>query len=533
MELNPFEIKAEILRLINKFTYEKDIRDITSEDVRLLDCGDKSVISKLLFKELVNTKSGCEKAIKFLLERYTEKETLIARLWDILKSNLTSSEVKIIVLGFLRELETDWNYEDYTSALGDDVDIIDEDTRQMLDKAIINPEVQIDFLDFLNAVEQKDKILLVKSLAQDYEKDALANILIPVFLSQPDSEIGKEALEILGNSKSQLAYHALNTSLDFVDDSLKPLIKKNISILKLSGIREDNSLDFYKEILSDSTPYRCCITYPDGHGNQAIIFSRTNSLKRVQFAAVVVNDYNGIRDCFGFNDISQFECDKIIERFYKGEEVLCVDAKAVKTLLLYYEKLSKVKSNNWLLPYEYVCWKNLLADIEHETQNFETLLQPYFKKDSLTTAEITQTVNDNFMSHWFLDSSYSPEVESLFENLDIETKNNLDNINLDKIIDDNVDKIFDNQEKAIWAKRLLVCAYLKKLDNKKNILENICTIYKSEKSFHDLLKYILKRSIYEHYVNLKFNTEENQDRFTIAELDKIIKIIENRWVQNV
>ena len=35
-----------------------------------------------------------------------------------------------------------------------------------------------------------------------------------------------------------------------------------------------------------------------------------------------MNDYNGIRDCFGFNDISEFECDKIIERFYKGEKSL-------------------------------------------------------------------------------------------------------------------------------------------------------------------------------------------------------------------
>lgn len=534
MELNPFEIKAEILRIINKYCGQTNLYDVSSQDFELLDNGaNKTVLSKLLFKELINIKSGHEKIIRYLLERYISKEELTAKLWEILKSNFASSEVKIIILGFLRELETDWKYEDYTSALGDSIDIIDEDTRQMLDTAIINPEVQIDFLDFLHAVDNKDKLLLIQSLADDYEKDALANILIPVFLSQPESDIGKEALNILGNSKSQLAYHALNTSLDFISESIKPLVKKNISILKLSGIREDNSKEFYKEILSSSKPYRCCVTYPDGHGNQAVIFSRTNSSKRVQFAAVVVNDYNGIRDCFGFNDISEFECDKIIERFYKGEEVLNITAENVKTILVYYEKLSKVKSNNWLLPYEYVCWKNLLADIDYDKNDFETLLSKYFTKDVLKTNEFDNVVSEEFMAHWFLDSEYSPEFEDLLDKLNTNVKQNLESVDFDFLINENTDKIFDDSEKNVWSKRLLICAYLKMLDKKYKSAENICTIYKSKVNFEDLLKYILKKSIYEYYVSLKFNTEENQDRFTLTELNKIISKIEEQWVQNV
>lgn len=533
MQLNPFEIKAEILRIINKYSRISST-EIYADDFQMLDnTADNNIIAKLLFKELINIKAGSENIVRLLLERYVEKEELISKLWEILKSNLASSEVKIIVLGFLRELETDWQYEDYSSALGDSVDIIDEDTKNMLNKAIINPEVQIDFLDFLHAVDSKDKMLLLQSLAQDYEKDALANIVIPVFLSQPDSEIGKEALNILGNSKSQLAYHALNTSLEFIDENLKPLVKKNISTLKLSGIREDNSKEFYREILSGSKPYRCCVTYPDGHGNQAIIFSRTNNNKRVQFAAVVVNDYNGIRDCFGFNDISQFECDKIIERFYKGEEALSVKAEEVKTLLLYYEKLSKVKANNWLLPYEYVCWKNLLADTDYDSRNFEEILLELFSKNSLTQEEMQEVLSENFMSHWFMDSTYSSEFEEFLANLNLSVKNNLNEIDFDRIVDDNIEKLFDKEEKRIRAKRLLICAYLKKLDKKTKTAQAICTIYKCEENFSQLLKFILQKSIYEYYVNLKFNTEENSEKFTLAELDKIIEKIEQKWVQNV
>ncbi len=534
MELNPFEIKSEILRIINKYSNLTSLREVFLEDFELLDnSANRNVISKLLFKELINTKSGRELIVKFLLERYVEKEELIQKLWEILKNPLASSEVKIIVLGFLRELETDWKYEDYENALGDDVDIVDEDTRQMLDTAIINPEVQIDFLDFLHAVDPKDRVLLINSLAEDYEKDALANVLIPVFLSQPDSELGKEALNILGNSKSQLAYHALNSSLEFVDDSIKPLVKKNLSTLKLSGVREDNSKDFYKAILSKSKPYRCCVTYPDGHGNQAIIFSRTNEAKRVQFAAVVVNDYNGIRDCFGFNDISQFECDKIIERFYKGEEVLNVSANVVKTLLIYYEKLSKVKYNNWLLPYEYVCWKNLLADIDYEVKTFEELLVDCFDGQKLSNTELATLFGEEFFSKWFLNSDYSPEFEMLLNKLNHRVKENLSAVDFDKVIEENLNVIFDNTEKLIRAKRLLLCAYLKLVDKKPETSRKLCTIYKDSENFNYLLTLILKRSIYEYYVNLKFNTEENADRFSLKELDEIISAIEKRWVHNV
>lgn len=524
-ELNPFEIKAEINRIVTK--YSKYSGDIRYADFGALDECNKNVLTKILFKELINTKAGNEKIIKALLERYVEKEELINQLWGILKNNLASVETKIIVLNFLRDLETDWKYEDYEGYLNNADDIIDEDTKQLLDKAIVNPEVQIDFLDFLSAVQEKDKIMLIKSLAEDYEMDALANILIPVFLSQPDSELGREALSILGDSKSQLAFHALNTAYEFVSDKMKPLIKKSLSTLKLSGVREDNSKDFYKRLLSNSKPYRCCITYPDGHGNQALIFSRTNDEKRVQFVAVVINDYNGIRDCFGFYDISQFECDKIIERFYKDEEVLSISAGALKTILMHAEKLSKQKTSNWLLPYEYVCWKNLLADIDCDNDDFELILTSKYPPQK---AKI-----DNFdvMEHWFLDAHYSSEFEEFIAGLNEKIKSDLNKIDFDKEVEDNIDNIFYPEEKEIWHKRLLTCAYLKMLDKKDLQASNILAIYNDSKAFDEILKIILRKSIYEYYFTLKYNTEENDNKFTLNELDKIIEKIESKWVDNV
>ena len=320
LDLNPFEIKAEIARI---FTELEGVKDFENYEVhyRNLDMqSDKTIISKLLLKE-INTQSN-QNLLKFLLIRYCVQDELIDKLWNIIKNNITSNQAKIFALDLLRDIDTNWSYDDCGQYLDNPDELVDSDTRKILDSAIANPEVQIDFLDFLSSLPDADKVVLLQSLGDDYSKDELANMLVPVFLSMPDTEAGKKALELLGNSKSQLAYHALNSALETADESLIPAIKKNISILKLSGIREDNTKEFYKNILKDSKPYKFCITYPDGHGNQAVIISRINKQGKVQFVAIVIDDYKGIRDCFGFNEISKFECNAIIERFYRGQRAM-------------------------------------------------------------------------------------------------------------------------------------------------------------------------------------------------------------------
>ena len=275
-QLNPFELKAEINSLISEFTNVNDLSNYIDK-IQVLDAqNDKKTISKLLYKELYNIKGGDSSVLCFLLERYTDKEELTKKLWELLNNNLAPDNVKIVAVNFLRGLENNWELDSGDEILNEQ--ILNEDTKKLLNDAIVNPEVQIDFLDFLTSLSTNDKITLINSLADDYTNDELANILIPVFLSDPNSETGKEALRILGESKSQLAFHALNSVANNFDSNLSQILKKSLSTLKIAGIREDNSKNFYKNILSNLKPYKCYVTYPDGHGNQAIIFTRQKAL---------------------------------------------------------------------------------------------------------------------------------------------------------------------------------------------------------------------------------------------------------------
>ncbi len=500
IELNPFEIKAEIVNLFEELKGVKNFEDYEVH-YRLLDSqSDKKIICKLLFKEINNSDSD-KNLLKFLLLRYCPAKELSEKLWSIIKNSMTSNQAKIFALDLLRDIDSNWSYDECEQYLDNPDELVDADTKRILDNAIADPEVQIDFLDFLASLSDSDKVTLLKSLGNDYSKDELANMLVPVFMSMSDTEVGKVALDILGNSKSQLAYHALNSSLDFVDEKLVPAVKRNLSILKIAGIREDNSLEFYKKLLKNSKPYKFCITYPDGHGNQAIIVSRTTSGGNMQFVAIVIDDYHGIKDCFGFNNITRFECNTIIERFYRGQRALDIEPAILKSILINAEKLSKHK-----MPYEYVCWRNLLADIEPKP------LKLNYKISQLSQKQFEEILVYDFTDYWFLNSTYSDEFEEFLR--EIET---ISCEKYDEFIDQNVEKVFYPEENIVWTNRILNCALLKHFAGEEKAAQNLYSLYNDKKLIRELYKNILRKSVYEYYF-----AKDDKER---------VQKIESMWVK--
>ena len=501
-DLNPFEIKAEIENIFQKLNDTKDFEKFEIHYRKLDAQKDKSIIVKLLFRE-INYQNANQNILKFLLLRYCPHNELVEGLWNIIKNNMNSNRAKIFALDLLRDIDTNWSYEECDRYLTNPDELVNSDTKKILDNALVNPEVQIDFLDFLNSLPEKDQIILLKSLEEDYSKDELANMIAPVFLSMSDTETGKTALDILGRSKSKLAYHALKSSLEFADNNLLPLINKNISILKLSGIREDNAKEFYKNILKDSSPYRFCITYPDGHGSQAVIVSRVNTDGKIKFIAIVLDDYKGIRDCFGFNEISQFECNAIIERFYKGQRAIEVPPGILKSIL---EKAEKLSGKH--LPYEYVCWRTLLEDIDPQNLTLE------YTPKQLSKKEFEEILQSDFTDFWFLNSTYSDEFEDFLKILD-----NCSFQDYEQIIDANLDKIFYKEEYKIWTERILNMSMLKHIAKEEKTAQNLYSLYNDKELTREFLKNIIRKSIYEYY-------------FAKNDKEKV-KAIEEMWVKNV
>lgn len=541
-QLNKIQLKAEILTVISKLQTISDTSKVDSILEVLEAQENKKQILDLLMREFVKTNEDKAFIISFLMLRLTEKEQLENALWTSLKSPTVSDYNKALILNLLKDMGNRVDYNEIDEYFDSPEDIIDQETKELLHTAIMNPEAQIDFLDFLEALPYEDKLTLVESLGDDYSEDALANILIPVFLHDPTARIAKVALEILGKSKSQLALHALEEAIEYVEEDLIPPIKRNISTLKLSGVRQDNALDFYKEVLSDSRPYECYTSYPDGHGNQALIFSREREDETIQFLAVVVNDKWGIVDCFGFNQITKDEFEKIVARFYGDEDSVYINQTVLKALLQNAENI--IHRNGEIVSYEYICWRTITSDIPVEPVPMEFIMEDKFKKEPLSDEDFDKICLSDIAQKWFMDTDFSDEFAEFMTKINKNYKAGEFNQDLDKEIEENIDSIIPKKDVKRWSKRILTSAYLKYLANEKAEAQRLYSLYFDEKALKKMFINIVRKSIYEYYMCLKFraidlentanifsrNRNDSKGEFDIEDIEKIIAEIEKKWV---
>lgn len=526
-QLNPFELKHSVTELLQKLNSVSDLQGCLT-DFEMLDAQEnKSQLERILFKELVNAQKEKIPIICFMLEHFVPKDRLVTKFWETLKNENLQTEVKITILNLLRDLDADWSYENCEQYLDDGGSLLDENTKKLLNSAIINPEVQIDFMDFMATIRVQDKIALINSLADDFGSDELANILIPVFVSNPESAEGKEALKLLAQTKSVLALHTLEEMKNFATGELLQEIKRSLSTIKIAGIREDNTKDFYKKVLSDSKPHKFYVTYPDGHGDVAMIFTRKTSSDKIRFVSIVINIENGIRDCFGFFEISQFECEKILERFLKDEKTVEINPETFKTILNNAEQTTiKRNQNKWKLPYEYVCWKNLLIDIDYDNETINEIIDNSILSSKVDADSINALSKMKISAHWFMDEKYSPEFEDLLKEL-----NGCND--LQALTDKHFDKIFTAEEKKLWVDKLIFSAYIKYTKGKDAQAGMILGITKDETVLNELFTNILKRSIYEYLTLVKYDKNVDSYGLTHDEIEDKIKFIESKWVQNV
>ena len=530
--MNKIQIKAEILATLTALMTSSQPQAFLITDLKNIE--DKKTVLEVLIRELVCANEQKAVLICWLLMELIDKDTLNDELWNVIKAPEYNDHVKMIAFNMLKDLGNKIDYDVISGYFEQFNELINKETKQLLETAIMNPEAQIDFMDFLNAINDNDKIILIKSLEEDYANDALANILIPVFLYYMDSEVGYTALDILGRTKSQLAYHALENAKTFAPDELKNKINKAISELKMSGIRVDNTEEFYRNILKESKPYKVYTSFPDGHGNMAIIFSRIRGNRTLQFLAIVINPRYGILDSFGFNLMTEQDFYKIVDKFYNYQEKYEINAGAAKYLLQQAEENSHL--NGEQIPYEYICWQSILLDIESEKPAI------YLEKKELNQKDIDKLCLSEYVQNWFFDEITSEEFKAFIDKLSAEFRANNFNVDLDKFIADNFDSIYNAQELAYKLITFNIAAYLRMLKGDKDLAQ----ILYSLGSNYSFLTNILRKSIYEYYVGKRYilknqrkassifekKTQGSADDFKLLQLDMIISSIEARWVDN-
>ena len=140
------------------------------------------------------------------------------------------------------------------------------------------------------------------------------------------------------------------------------------------------------------------------------------------------------------------------------------------------------------MPYEYVCWRNLLADIEPAT------IKLNYRVTQLSDKDFYNILTYDFTDYWFLNSTYSDEFEDFLRGIEkIETDN------FEEYIENNLEKVFYPEESRIWTERILNCAILKHYAKEEKAAQNLYSLYNDKKLIRELFKNILRKSIYEYF----------------------------------
>ncbi len=539
MSDNKLQIRAKILSSIVNLqnnTSDRSLVGNTLDDLNKIE--DKDTVLDILHKEFLKENTELrDYTITFLISELIEKEKAEKLFFETLANPKINDSIKTKVVGFLRECGKHVNYEQYLEYFENPDDIIDSDTVKLLENAKINPEAQIDFLDFVHALPEKEKEMLISSLSDDYDGDNLANILIPVIISNPYSDIAQNAIQAIGESKSPLAYPVLKQLSEECDDlKVRAAAQKSFSLLKLSGIKEDITKVYYKKLLASSPVYKCFINYPDGHGNQGIIFSRKNKNSFIQMFALVINDIDGIIDCFGFNEISQQEFDRIVNKFYQNDNVIETNAAFCKFLMVNAEKISRLKYKEF--SYEYAAWSFITKDIDYKEIDLKSGLDKIELNDFL----LKQIYNKDYFTKWFFDVENNEDFAELIDK--IADNKIVDANRIDKLIEENINSIFNDSFTKVFDNRLLFNAYLAKQSGDASFAGMLYSLTDESEIKEKLKIDLIKKSIYEYFLAQKdryesiksatsiFARRANKDLsdIDINYIEKCIKEIEKNWI---
>lgn len=469
-ELSKLQVRAEVLAVIQQLAaLDEASRESQLKQIkRLKGIANVDYILECLIRELSKSSYDQRQVIAQLLLEFGSLETLNKPLWAIIKDPHTSDELKDTANVVLRNLGDPTDPDLYLSYLKNPQELIDKETERMLKLASLNPEAQIDFLDFLFSLPPVEQVNLINSLKDDYPGEYLTCIFIPAIEARPQDNVINILIEALGNTRSPRALNYLDELNKYTNNELrKKLIKKSMNLLKLAGTRSENDSCYYSDLLGDSKVYKCYVSPIDGIGNQGVIISRLKDNNDISLFSVVINDMQGVLDCFGFSQISQNDFERIIKKFQEGTTRINIPPGYCKQRMLNAEKINK--SLEMPIPYEYSAWKSLSEDIPEFEDDTDDLVENLKTNSLLDKIHRLYELPDFYC--WFIEDDDHPHILNFFEdNLKLFISSLSDDsasykdilTTLDNNITNNIENIFDLSWRELYYQRLSNETYLLK-----------------------------------------------------------------------
>ena len=540
--LSKLQIRAKVLSVLSEIkTLSAYSSEVLSGYVQMLsDIEDKQFLLDIVLKEVVKMNEEEVSFCACLIKELLSKEDVEDAVFNLLKSAMFSDEAKYKFVQVLRIVGFSETFNEIPQYFDNPQEMLDLETEKMMERASFNPETMLDFLDFLFAVSDNDKKILLASLKDDFTGDNLANLISPVLYSDFSDAIKKQVVEILADTKSSIALLPFDYLLSVSDNkeiiSAVELAKKK---LKFSGASEDKAKEFFNNLLKGFKPYECYTTVPDGAGNQALLVSRLNKDDNINFIAIVVNDELGIVDCFGFYNISKTETQRVIAKFYQSEGKYKVSENYIKSQVV--KAIQTTINNKSVFPYEFICWNTFLFDVLPLSESIEQIAKDVEINNKVTEDDISLVLTKEYTYRWFIsseDSSLFREAVDKIYNLE-----NIDRQGLNVILNEYVDKIFDAKQEKFWINRLNQLIYLLKENSLVKDANLFAQILKNERLFFVFKQIIVQRSLFNNMLLLRENVKAsslpinifkkkmvNEEKYDIKRIENIVLQIQKCWL---
>ena len=525
--MNKLLIRAEILSAISKIQSGKSLSENKIGDIieKLKQIDDVEFVLQVLLKELCKSDSDERLAvISFIFPILIPMELADEKVKEILCSDEVADSQKYKLIKLMRNIGLNIDYDQMMEYLNEPESVINTDTTILLESSFLNPELQIDFLDFFASVSTSDGALLVDSLVKDYPENMLTALLLPMLFAMNEADFFPQIIEVLGDTKSLEALKALEKIMPSYEDNeeIYIKIKKSINKLKLSTPKQQ---EFVSPVIKDTRIYKAFISVPDGAGNIGIIVSRQRTDNTYQIFATVISLYGQVVDSFGFNEISYPEFVKIISKFYDGEQQFEIPPEIAKFLL---EKAvdDAIKTKK-KIPYEYVCWSPLLSDIE------DVDAKSCFKiKSQMDENPTPQEMTALYLAapeckKWFYDEK-TLEFKSLIDELINQVvidKSVVNESYMKGLIGKHFDTIFTEEEHKVFDYKLMISAYLYDSIGKVNLADLFRKLLEVSESRTEFLYCILVVSIYLYFEHLQYKQTQEERSENLFQSRKVRKHI--------
>lgn len=542
-ELSKLQIRARVLSVVSRI---KTVREYNEDLLKKLyseleDIEDRHCVFDVFLKEYIKMNerefvfAGC------LLKELVDVDYIQNSVFEFLKSSNYSDEAKYKLVQLLRITECEFDYDSVPEYFENPSDVIDSDTKKLLEKAVFNPEAMLDFLDFVSAVNKNDRNLLLQSLQLDYHGDSLANIVYPILYSDFDDDFKLKASEILIEAKSSLAIEPFKYIIETSsNEELINTCRVGLKKLKLSGATEQKAKEYFADIVKSFSLSCCYTTMPDGSGNQAFIISRENvENKKFMLIAVVVNDIYGVEDCFGFYNISKQELSKIVDKFYNSEGQYKITPAYIRTRLNEAYNLT-IKNKN-TFPYEFVCWDALLKDIAPLPSGVEKEVEKSADLINIKKNDLLMLLTKEYSFRWYLKPGENAALGNILD--EINNANDLEISYINNLILEREQNVFDEKTLEFWKQRILQCVYLLCLNDKKEDADAFYSMLKSEDGMHIFKMVLMQRSIFNYFFSVREAAKEmayttnifkkkkiEKEKIDVKKIESILNLLSINWI---